>query len=111
MVWEKVYYIRYILKNVDDENMQAFICDCCGLCCMNISKSEIYSDLDRGDGVCKYFEEETKLCSIYSERPLKCNIDKMYEVYFKGTISKSEYYKLNYNACKKLKEEGKGLCI
>ena len=27
-----------------------FECDSCGLCCMNIYKSEIYSELDRGDG-------------------------------------------------------------
>lgn len=54
-----------------------FYCDCCGLCCMNLSKSEIYSDLDRGDGICKYFDMDSKLCTIYEERPEKCNVDKM----------------------------------
>lgn len=96
---------------MDDSNAQSFVCDCCGLCCMNLKKSEIYSDLDRGDGVCKFFDEKTRLCSIYSERPLKCNVDEMYETYFKSKLSKEVYYELNYNACKKLKEEGEWLCI
>lgn len=46
-----------------------FECDSCGLCCMNIYKSEIYSELDRGDGVCKYLSGN--LCSIYENRPLQ----------------------------------------
>ena len=41
-----------------------FKCDCCGLCCMNLNKSDLYDDLNRGDGVCKYFDEVSKLCSI-----------------------------------------------
>ena len=82
-----------------------FKCDCCGLCCMNLKKSDIYSDLDRGDGVCKYFDMETKLCSIYINRPDKCNVDKTYEVYFKNKISLEEYYQLNYEACSELKKE------
>ena len=45
-----------------------FKCDCCGNCCKNIAKSELYSDLDRGDGVCKYLIGN--ICSIYNERPL-----------------------------------------
>lgn len=61
-----------------------FHCDCCGLCCMNLDKSDLYSDLNRGDGICKYFDEQTHLCSIYDERPEK-------------------YYKQNYLACKELK--------
>lgn len=60
-----------------------FYCDCCGLCCMNLSKSEIYSDLDRGDGICKYFDMDSKLCTIYEERPEKCNVDKMYNNFFR----------------------------
>ena len=43
---------------------------------MNLDKSDLYSDLNRGDGICKYFDEQTHLCSIYDERPEKCNIDK-----------------------------------
>lgn len=81
-----------------------FRCDCCGLCCMNLNMSEMYSDLDRGDGICKYFDEVSKLCSIYDHRPDKCNVDKMYDISLKYKISKEEYYELNYNVCELLKK-------
>lgn len=81
-----------------------FKCDCCGLCCMNLNKSDLYDDLNRGDGVCKYFDEVSKLCSIYERRPSKCNIDKMYDILYKSEMSKKEYYELNYNICDLLKK-------
>ena len=84
-----------------------FNCDCCGLCCMNLKKSSLFNDLDRGDGICIYFDIGTKLCTIYSHRPVKCNVDKLFKLFFKGKITKEQYYQLNYSACKKLKEEGK----
>lgn len=62
--------------------------------------------MDRGDGVCKYFNEENNLCNIYEKRPDKCNIDKTFELIFAKDISKEEYYKLNYEACQRLKKEG-----
>jgi len=39
-----------------------FQCDRCGCCCRNLHKSEIYAELDRGDGVCKYLLGN--LCTI-----------------------------------------------
>lgn len=80
-----------------------FICDCCGLCCRNLNKSDLYADLNRGDGVCKFLDEEENLCSIYNERPLKCNIDKLYDMCFKEKMTREEYYKLNYIVCNELK--------
>lgn len=81
-----------------------FKCDKCGLCCMNLQKSEIYSYLDRGDGICRYFCEDTRLCKIYENRPEICNVDKMYIAYFSNDLTLDEYYEMNYNACKILKE-------
>ena len=81
-----------------------FECDCCGLCCMNLQKSEIYADLDRGDGVCRFLDLKTHLCSIYDSRPDKCNIDKMYDLYFKDQMSREEFYELNYKSCREFKE-------
>ena len=40
-----------------------FECDKCGACCRSLKRSELYSKLDRGDGVCKYLNDN--LCSIY----------------------------------------------
>ncbi len=80
-----------------------FKCDCCGQCCKNITLSPIYIKLNRGDGVCKYFDEKSNLCSIYENRPTECNIDAMYDIYFTDRISREQYYELNYRACKELK--------
>jgi hypothetical protein len=65
-----------------------FQCDCCGECCRNLDKSDIYKEL------------------VYSERPLLCRIDECYEVFFKEQFSKEEYYKLNYMICKELQNKG-----
>lgn len=86
-----------------------FICNKCGLCCMNVNKSQIYSNLDRGDGICKYFDEDSHLCMIYDNRPLVCNIDKMYEVFFSDSLSLTEYYNLNYKSCEILRRSNR--CI
>ncbi len=64
-----------------------FQCDCCGLCCMNLKMSELYSDLDRGDGICRYLDVASKLCTIYRNRPDKCNVDKTYEKFYKDKIT------------------------
>ncbi len=34
-----------------------FYCDQCGECCRHVQKAEPYRDLDRGDGVCKYLQD------------------------------------------------------
>lgn len=71
---------------------------------MNLKTSELYSDPDRGDGICRYFDVTTKLCCIYKNRPDKCNVDKMYEKFYKNTILLEEYYELNYEVCDRLKK-------
>lgn len=83
-----------------------FPCDCCGLCCRSLAQSEAYSDLDRGDGICMYFDDITNLCTIYENRPDKCNIDKSYERFFKNSMTLEEYYELNRKACDKLRKGG-----
>lgn len=78
-----------------------FICDQCGKCCQNLGHLELYKNLDRGDGVCKYLVGH--LCSIYDHRPLLCRVEESYEVYFSKIYSKEEYDRLNTEACKLLK--------
>lgn len=80
-----------------------FLCDKCGLCCMQVGKSELYQELDRGDGICRYFDDNTHLCTIYDERPLLCNIDMTYKQFFEKKMSLEEYYQVNYEYCKKIK--------
>ena len=85
-----------------------FVCDKCGLCCTMVDRLPIYSSLDRGDGVCRYFDCSSALCTIYNNRPTICNIDKMYELFFSEKFSREEYYRLNYESCEKFKKEAKG---
>ena len=79
-----------------------FICDKCGECCRNLSLSDMYADLDRGDGICKYLDGN--LCSIHEERPLKCRIDESYAAFFADSMPIDEYYRLNYLSCNILKQ-------
>lgn len=78
-----------------------FKCDKCGKCCKNLKDSAIYSELDRGDGTCRYLVGN--LCSIYETRPLLCRVDECYEKMFKDVMDKEEYYRINYEACKYIK--------
>jgi len=80
-----------------------FNCDKCGLCCANIADIELYKDLDRGDGVCKYLKDS--LCSIYENRPLLCRIDNSWKQFYSSEMSLECFYELNYKGCKKLKEQ------
>ena len=75
---------------------------------MNLMGKLEYADLDRGDGICRFFCEETHLCTIYKKRPDKCNVDRMYAKQFKTIMSIQEYYALNYRACEYLKRQYRG---
>ncbi|SHI29139.1 hypothetical protein SAMN02745671_00069 [Anaerovibrio lipolyticus DSM 3074] len=53
--------------------------------------------------MCKYYDAQQKLCSIYDERPIICNVDMYYEANLKGKIDRDTYYNTNYVVCEKLK--------
>lgn len=84
-----------------------FKCDRCGLCCRKLKGSPL-AMLDRGDGVCRYLNDNN-LCSIYENRPLVCNVDKLYDNQYSGRITREAYHLLQEQACKKLKEEANQL--
>ena len=85
--------------------LENFPCDMCGLCCQQVGKSDIYKYLDRGDGVCRYYQAETHKCSIYSQRPIICNVDLYYNTYLKDICNKREYYEMNLSVCEELKRK------
>ena len=74
-----------------------FKCSKCGQCCRNLDKSALYKNLDRGDGTCRFLQEN--LCGIYDDRPLLCRVDDSYKVYFKDMYSLEEYYAMNHKCC------------
>ena len=80
-----------------------FPCDKCGECCRNLKLSDLYQDLDRGDGVCKYLVGN--LCSIYRSRPLLCRIDESYDSFFKDFMTREEFYRANLRVCSELKKK------
>lgn len=88
-----------MLRNGDRE----FDCDRCGACCRRVKDSVIEVDFDRGDGVCKHYDEDTHLCRIYHNRPLVCNVDAYYDKYLTRLMSRQEFHALNRAACGELK--------
>lgn len=80
-----------------------FECDRCGICCRRVNLNPMYVKFDKGNGVCRYLDEKTNLCTIYNERPLLCNVDAMYEFLYQDKMTREEFYQLNYEECKKLK--------
>ena len=79
-----------------------FSCIKCGLCCKMLKHIPILSDYDRGDGVCRYLDKN--LCSIYNDRPVICNIEKMYFSFFSKKMKINEFLKLNKESCLKIAE-------
>ena len=77
-----------------------FECKQCGNCCRHLDRSELYKDLDRGDGVCRYLKDN--LCSIYEDRPLLCRIEESYNEVFSEVYTKEEYYRLNEEDCRNI---------
>lgn len=81
-----------------------FECSKCGRCCQNIKLSSIYQKFNRGDGICRYFDDESSLCTIYQNRPIECNVDAMYDIFFAKRMDREKYYELNHWYCEKLKK-------
>lgn len=79
-----------------------FPCTRCGSCCRKIGEVFFARHMARSDGVCKYFDESTNLCSIYAERPIFCNVDAYYEKFLRDEMSREEFYRRNKNACKQM---------
>lgn len=89
---------------LDDSVMSGFPCTQCGVCCKSLRGVEEYKELDRGDGVCLYLDEDSLRCGIYEKRPLKCRVDDMYEAYCGERMTLQEFYHLNAKACNLMQE-------
>lgn len=61
-------------------------------------------EFENGRGECIHLTKNN-LCDIYDSRPDICNIEKMYELYFKSTMTYDEYLRENYKACVKLQKD------
>ena len=45
------------------------------------------------------------LCAIYEKRPIICNVSKMFELVYSSWMTEEDYWKLNFEGCKKLKRD------
>ena len=98
----------------------------CGMCCRNIKryKNEIYPilkwllgdaipnlDIEENNGVCAHLTEDNK-CSIYAQRPILCNTEKMFELLSRALgVSKSQLYKAQILSCELNREHNTNLKI
>ena len=82
--------------------LKTFPCTQCGACCRHVNLSELTKHLDRGDGICRHYDLDSKLCGIYERRPEICRIDTFYQKHLKEQFTWNEFVELNLIACKQL---------
>ena len=74
-------------------------CKKCGECCKHIDVTPFAKELALANGVCKFLDLETNLCTQYRTRPNVCNIDKFYETFLSAYMSREEFYRQNIEIC------------
>jgi Fe-S-cluster containining protein len=78
---------------------KVFPCNQCGACCKSIRLSTQTAWLDRGDGVCRNFNDAENTCTIYDNRPEICNVHLMYERHYQHQFTWDEFVQVNQKAC------------
>lgn len=84
-------------------HMGAFPCDRCGACCQQVDRASETEFLDRGDGICRHYDEAQKLCSNYESRPDICRVDQQFFSNYRRLMDWSEFVRINLAACEVLK--------
>ena len=91
-------------RPVDSMKMEPFDCNSCGQCCRRVNVNQITDFLDRGDGICRHFEEFSNLCTIYDERPLVCRVEDYYRTHLIELLSWEDFVQLNREVCDELQK-------
>lgn len=81
-----------------------FPCNGCGKCCRQVDKSTETAWLSRGDGVCRHFDETSRRCTIYAERPLVCRVEEYYVRHLSEQVSWENFVAINLQICASLPE-------
>lgn len=82
--------------------MNTFPCNCCGACCRNVHLAKETRFLDRGDGCCRHYDDSSKQCSIYDDRPSICRVDEQYAINYQPFMTWEAFVEVNVQACNKL---------
>lgn len=67
--------------------------------------------MDRGDGVCRDYDEESRLCRIYEDRPSICRVDLQYAETYAETMSWEAFCDVNLQACAALRNLEEKLAV
>lgn len=73
-----------------------FPCTSCGACCRQLPD---FVTLNRGDGTCRYYDEATRLCTVYDRRPEVCRIDRYYETRLLDQLDAKVFYTIQALNC------------
>ena len=84
--------------------MTPFPCTRCGLCCQHLHLSDETHFLDRGDGTCRHFDDDSRGCAIYAERPDICRVDLQYTLRYNRIYAWDEYVAANLAVCSVLEK-------
>lgn len=85
--------------------MECFDCKKCAACCRQVGATPWGKQLALPNGICRYLNTKTNLCTIYDRRPLFCNIDVYYETFLKDTMDRDYFYAMNKQECLKLQKK------
>lgn len=87
-------------------------CNKCGACCKlfnlpNFPQGEEYQKYNSGNGVCINLVKNQ--CVIYEDRPVFCNVEKLYKEQYSSIMTREEYDKFITQQCQNTKNICKGL--
>lgn len=84
---------------------KSFPCTQCGICCQRVHLASETRYLDRGDGVCKHYDAEHKICGIYESRPDICRVDTQYDLHYASQCTWNRFVELNLAVCVSLQKQ------
>ncbi|PVY92404.1 hypothetical protein C8C95_3274 [Acidovorax sp. 99] len=85
-----------------DATRRPFPCNGCGKCCRQVDRSPETSWLDRGDSICRHFDEANNMCLIYTDRPLVCRVEEYYSQNLSHLFEWDDFVKINSEVCQSL---------
>ena len=80
-------------------------CDNCGECCKNWNPARYDKTLVDDNGICKYLNLDTNLCTIYDTRPDFCRVEKWWRIACQH-LDWNEYVRLTKIGCDMVRNIG-----
>ena len=76
-----------------------FPCERCAACCRHVGNSDLGKQMALPNGICKYLNQKTNLCTRYDSRPMICNVDAYYDKYLSHVFTREKFYQFNKEQC------------